>query len=277
MVEKDKTFYWIKLQKDLLYGNAIDFLMSQKNGANYVVLYEMLIMNTINTQGKLCNEIGEVIMPFNIEKIQRDCKWFDVDTVRAAIELYSKLGLVYKNSEGILEIVDFENLVGSETYWAKQKRLKRAEGEKIIGHCPTNVQNPLISNIYNLNSSNINNNTYKKPSNSLSKTFEIIINENYDDSTIKDTLYEFIKMRKLINKPMTNRALELIISKLKTLSNGNPETAVKILNQSIINSWQGIFELKEEYKNKTESAFRQRKYTREELMSVFANVDELEV
>ena len=55
-------------------------------------------------------------------------------------------------------------------------------------------------------------------------------------------------MRKLINKPMTNRALELIISKLKTLSNGNPETAVKILNQSIINSWQGIFELKEEYK-----------------------------
>ena len=43
---------------------------------------------------------------------------------------------------------------------------------------------------------------------------------------------------------MTNRALELIISKLKTLSNGNPETAVKILNQSIINSAKGIFELK---------------------------------
>ena len=57
-MKKIKTFYWIKLQKDLLYGNAIDFLMSQKNGANYVVLYEMLIMNTINTKGKLCNEIG---------------------------------------------------------------------------------------------------------------------------------------------------------------------------------------------------------------------------
>ena len=70
----------------------------------------------------------------------------------------------------------------------KTKKIKKEQKEKkIIGHCPTNVQNPLISNIYNLNSSNINNNTYKKPSNSLSKTFEIIINENYDDSTIKDT------------------------------------------------------------------------------------------
>ena len=90
-------------------------------------------------------------MPFNIEKIQRDCKWFDVDTVRVAIELYSKLGLVHKNSEGILEIVDFENLVGSETL-GKTKRLKKSRRRKNNWTLSNKCSNPLISNIYNLNS-----------------------------------------------------------------------------------------------------------------------------
>lgn len=127
MAEKDKVFYWIKLKKEFMDGEVIDFLMSQKHGANYVVLYQMLIMKTINTNGKLCNEIGEMIIPFDIDKIQRDCKWFDIDTVRVAMELYSRLGLIYKNSDNVFQIANFDDLVGNETYWAKQKRLQLAK------------------------------------------------------------------------------------------------------------------------------------------------------
>ena len=159
MAEKDKIFYWIKLKKEFLDGETVDFLMSQKNGANYIVLYQMLIMKTLNTSGKLCNEIGEVIIPFNAEKIQRDCKWFDIDTVRVAMELYAKLGLIFKNENNIFQITNFEEIVGSETYWAKKKREKRLEKDS-VGQIPTNVQNPLISNIYNIkdNISDIDNN-----------------------------------------------------------------------------------------------------------------------
>ena len=81
MAEKDKIFYWIKLRKEFMDSETIDFLMSQKNGANYVVLYQMLIMKTLNTEGRLCNIIGDCIIPFDVEKIQRDCKWFDIDTI----------------------------------------------------------------------------------------------------------------------------------------------------------------------------------------------------
>lgn len=159
MAEKDKIFYWIKLKKEFLDSETVDFLMSNKNGANYVVLYQLLIMKTINTNGELCNRIGEVIIPFDAEKIQRDCKWFDIDTVRVAMELYMKLGLIYQNKNGILQIANFDELVGNETYWAKQKRLQREK--KDVGQIPTDVQNPLISNIYNLNSNilDIDNNT----------------------------------------------------------------------------------------------------------------------
>ena len=151
MTEKDKKFYWLKLKTEFMEGNIVDFLMSQKNGANYVVLYQMLCVKTINTKGELATQIGELIVPFDIEKIQRDLKWFDIDTVRVALELYKKLGLVYQQEDGILAITGFEEMVGSETYWTRIKRK-----EKEIGNELEKIQQPLISNISNLPSNNSN-------------------------------------------------------------------------------------------------------------------------
>jgi hypothetical protein len=50
-------------------------------------------------------------------------------------------------------------------------------------------------------------------------------------------------MRKSIKKPITERALELMLAKLDKLAN-NDQSKIEILNQSIMNSWQGIFPLK---------------------------------
>ena len=153
MAEKDKIFYWLKLKSEFMNGEIVDFLMSQKNGANYVVLYQMLCIKTINTKGELATQLGDILVPYNVEKIQRDLKWFDIDTVRVALELYKRLGLVYEQENGIIKISNFEEIVGSETYWAKIKRAERLpllEEKESVGNCPTDVQSPLISNIYNL-------------------------------------------------------------------------------------------------------------------------------
>ena len=92
----DKRFYWIKLKTDFFSRSDIDFLLSQQNGCQYVVLYQMLCLSTANNEGKLFNKIGEVIVPYNAEKIVRDCKYFDIDTVNVAMSLYRKMGLVYE-------------------------------------------------------------------------------------------------------------------------------------------------------------------------------------
>lgn len=124
-----KIFYWIKLKDTFMTSDKVDFLMSQKDGANYVVLYQMLCLKTINTGGELSRTLGEVIVPFDEEKIQRDCKYFSIDTIRIALELYKQLGMIYYNSDNILQIADFDNLVGKETDYAKQKRLQRTGKE----------------------------------------------------------------------------------------------------------------------------------------------------
>ena len=123
-----KRYYWLKLYKEFMTGDEIDFLMNQKNGAKYVVLYQMLCFSTINTRGACAYQFGEVIIPYDIDKIQRDTKYFDRDTVIVALELFKKLGWVYEQENGVLQIANFDELVGSETDYAQQKARQRLGG-----------------------------------------------------------------------------------------------------------------------------------------------------
>ena len=120
-----KRFYWIKLKDSFLTSDTVDYFMSQPDGANYVVLYQMLLLKTINTEGKLARKIGEVIIPYDAEKIRRDCKWFSADTIRVAMNLYKAFGLIYEDSNGVLTLADHGAMVGSETDYALQKRAQR--------------------------------------------------------------------------------------------------------------------------------------------------------
>ena len=120
-----KKYYWIKLRKDFMTGDVIDFLMGQDNGAEYVVLYQMLCMQCINTNGVLATNLGEVLIPYDVKKIQRDCKYFSIDTVICAMELFKKLGLIYEQEDGTMAITNFSEMVGYQTDWAKQKAKQR--------------------------------------------------------------------------------------------------------------------------------------------------------
>lgn len=120
-----KRYYWMKLKESFMTSDTIDYFMSQKDGANYVVLYQMLCLKTINTDGRLSRQIGEVIIPYDIPKIQRDLKWFSTDTIRVALELYKAFGLIYEDVDGVFVLTDHNSLVGSESDYAKQKMIQR--------------------------------------------------------------------------------------------------------------------------------------------------------
>lgn len=67
-----------------------------------------------------------------------------------------------------------------------------------------------------------------------------------NDEILNNAFNEFLKMRKQIKKPMGDHAIKLAIKKLETLSGGDNDLAVKIINQSIMGSWQGLYPLKNE-------------------------------
>lgn len=66
-----------------------------------------------------------------------------------------------------------------------------------------------------------------------------------EDEKLNQAFADFADMRKQIKAPMTDRAVGMAIKKLTELSGGNSDTAVKILEQSIMNSWKGLFPLKD--------------------------------
>ncbi len=71
----------------------------------------------------------------------------------------------------------------------------------------------------------------------------------FDDTLCKPFKQEwdaYIEMRKKIKKPMTDNAKKLAVKKLQELSRGDVDLIKAILNQSIFNSWQGLFQLKKD-------------------------------
>ncbi len=138
----DKKYYWIRLKTNFFSQEIIDFLLSQKNGCQYVVLYQMLCLNTANSDGALVTNINEMLVPYDINKIVRDTKYFDFDTVSVALELFKKLGLIYEEQDGILKITNYSEMVGSESGNAnaqRQKRFRERKKQELLSVTENNV------------------------------------------------------------------------------------------------------------------------------------------
>jgi hypothetical protein len=71
-----------------------------------------------------------------------------------------------------------------------------------------------------------------------------VFSENED---LDKTYYAYINMRTKIKKPITDYAIKLLMIKLNKLTS-NEKEQIQILNQSIFNSWQGVFPIKENFK-----------------------------
>ena len=72
---------------------------------------------------------------------------------------------------------------------------------------------------------------------------------SYFSEDVKKALDGFVEMRNKIKKPLTERAMQLAIDKLKGLSN-NETTQISIINESIMNNWQSFYPLKQQDKQK---------------------------
>ena len=91
-----------------------------------------------------------------------------------------------------------------------------------------------------------------------------------DVPELNETIIAFIDYRKSIKKPMSDRAITLLLGKLNKMSNSVQEQ-IEILNQSILNGWQGIFSLKNDSGTGKKSSFQGRNYDFDELEKQIVN------
>lgn len=65
------------------------------------------------------------------------------------------------------------------------------------------------------------------------------------DEDLKELYLEYIKMRKLIKSPLTDRALTMLINKVNELEPASIDRQKQLLENAIINNWKSVYPLKE--------------------------------
>lgn len=78
--------------------------------------------------------------------------------------------------------------------------------------------------------------------------YDEIIASYTDNGELRSALVEFVKMRKMMKKPLTNKALSLLLTSKKGLDGLAYTDAEKIdiVQQSIMRGWMGFFPMKDD-------------------------------
>lgn len=151
---------------------------------------------------------------------------------------------------GLIETGNYNNSAYDRTLWYAITD----KGKSILQNCQMETQKMLNQNDENVKPipyKKTDKKPYKKTDikeialNWLSNKKDLFISEEEKESFIS-SVTAFAEMREEIKKKLTARALDLILEKVYKLAGGNLNTASDILNQSVMNGWQGVFPLKKE-------------------------------
>ena len=189
----------------------------------------------------------------------------DVNTVRLALKTFEMYGMV----ELINDVITIPNWSKHQTLdqleerkeYMKDYMKKYREKQKMLSGGKANSKVNSKANVNSLEEEGEEEREEDKDKNikkEKKKTEYDLIIENYtNELQLRDTIYEFIKMRKAIKAPMTSNALKLMLKKLDKLASNDVhcDIRINILEQSIMNSWKGIFELKETGPKTKKSSF----------------------
>ena len=115
------------------------------------------------------------------------------------------------------------------------------------------VENHPIYKRTNISNTNIPNKdilrTNNKKTHRVIKAFPCLESLEGISEELLDTLNDFAAMRKKIKAPMTDRGMKILMNKLQDMSNGDVQTMIALLNQSIMNSWKSVYPIKNDGSN----------------------------
>ena len=169
-------------------------------------------------------------------KLSKDGK----DSVNAALKELEKFGYLKRT-----QVFNSNGTFGGYNYEIFEKPNTDTETEKPSTDKPftekPSTENPTQLNKKELNKKELSIKEVEEERSTEKNltTYDAIINGKIFDDKVKKALYEFIKMRAMIRKPLTNYALEMTIDKLLKMS-FDPNTQVEILENAVFNNWHDI-------------------------------------
>lgn len=206
---------------------------------NYInelnAFYDWTLINNPST--------GQIALWYALMQINNKCCWKEWFSVSNSI-LENSTGL---SRSGILKarnslkqagLIDF-NSKGTKSTSYKLFSISKSKQESVQDSMQASNQESVQSSNTINKQEQIKQKDSKKKNNKKEKEL----------SPFEQALVDFTDHRKALKKPLTEHGLKLIVSKLEKLEPVSVENRIKILEQSMVNGWTGIFPLKKEVSN----------------------------
>ena len=256
---------WVKLTTDMFDNRKIKHLRKLPDGNNIVLIWVMLL-----TMAGRCNAGGMIFLTENIPytpKMLADELGFEENTVILALQALENLNMVvtdngffaiagweeYQNIEGMCKIRE-QNRIRQAKYKEKQKLLQ--------GNVSGNVTVTLGNATDIDKDKDIEKDKRKKKESSYDEILSSVANDD-----LKELYLEYIKMRKMIKAPMTDRALIMLINKVNELEPNSIDNQKKLLETAIMNNWKSVYPLKNT--GKADNQGKQPSEQEEEVLKMF--------
>jgi predicted phage replisome organizer len=121
----DKKFFWLQLKEDFYDEDSIAWLEEQPNGEKYSNFYLKLCLKSLKTNGILIRRVGQILIPYDNEKLAELTRTKNQDTVTVAMALLRKIGLVTILANGEIFLPEIINMIGSKSIGALKKQQQR--------------------------------------------------------------------------------------------------------------------------------------------------------
>lgn len=244
---------WIRLNTDMFDNAKIKYIRTLPSGNDLVVIWVMLLAKA----GK-CNSNGFIFLteniPYTADMLAAEFD-FEVSTINLALNTFASLGMIQLEDSKIL-ITNWEehqNIEGLDKIREQTRKRVARHREKLALENSNVTCNVTVtqSNATEKNKNkkridkdkdiDINNKKEKKKKES---SLDLIINNYTSNLDLKETLQDFLKMRKAQKKVMTDRALKTLLNKLDTLATTDEEK-IDRLEESICNCWLTVYPKKQ--------------------------------
>ena len=257
---------WIRLNTDMFDNAKIKYIRTLPSGNDLVVIWVMLLAKA----GK-CNSNGFIFLteniPYTADMLAAEFD-FEVSTINLALNTFASLGMIQLEDSKIL-ITNWEehqNIEGLDKI-REQTRKRVARHREKLALENSNVTCNVTVTQSNATEKNKNKNkkridkdididiNNKKEKEKKVSSLDEIINNYTSNLDLKETLQDFLKMRKAQKKVMTDRALKTLLNKLDTLATTDEEK-IDRLEESICNCWLTVYP-KKDFNNKKQTKTEQ--------------------
>lgn len=254
-----KKYYWLKLKNDFFTNKKIKKLRKIAGGDTYTIIYLKMQLLSIKDNGKLFFENVEDSFAEELA-LELD---EDVDNVKVTLIYLMKNELLIEvNSEEFL-LPETMECIGSETNKAELMRKKRAKEKLLEGNNVTELLPPVTKSY-----TEIEKDIEKEKREDIKIDIDIKKEKKnlyFDNDNLESIFKEFLEVRKKLKAVNSDRAIKTLLNKL---NKHNDEVKYQMIENSIVNSWKDVYELKQQNNN-----YRKQTYTREEIVPDWFNKD----